>query len=137
MQTRTAGRKASSLPKVVAGIAGLFFVAAGIGAFGAPEAFFEAAAVFEPYNEHFIRDIGAFQLGLGAVLLLAVWIDDGLVVALGGVGLGSLMHGAGHAIDRHLGGTPAIDIPFWVALSALLLAAAVLRWRHSSQPPPP
>lgn len=121
------------LAKVVAGVAGVFFVAAGAAAFGAPEAFFDAAAAFEPYNEHFIRDIGAFQVGLGVVLLLAVWVGDGLVVALGGVGIGSLVHGVGHALDRHLGGTPAIDIPFWVALSVLLLAVSVLRWRSSSQ----
>jgi hypothetical protein len=28
-------------------------------------------------NEHFIRGIGAFQIGLGAVLLLTLSIDDG------------------------------------------------------------
>lgn len=134
MQTSTTGRQASSLlPRVVAGAAGVFFTVAGLAAFGSPEAFFEAAATFEPYNAHFIRDIGAFQIGLGAVLLLAVWIDDGLVVALGGVGFGSLVHGVGHGLDRELGGTPAIDIPFWAAFSVLLLAVAVLRWRTSSQ----
>lgn len=132
MQTSTSGRQSSSLPRVVAGAAGVFLVVAGLAAFGAPEAFFEAAAAFEPYNAHFIRDIGAFQVGLGAVLLLAVWIDDGLVVALGGVGFGSLVHGVGHALDRDLGGVPAIDIPFWAAFSVLLLAVAVLRWRSGS-----
>jgi hypothetical protein len=39
-----------------------------------PRSFFTALAAFEPYNQHFIQDIGAFQIGLGAVLLLAgVW----------------------------------------------------------------
>lgn len=132
MQTSPTGRQTSALPRVVAGVTGGFLVVAGLVAFVAPAAFFEAAAAFEPYNAHFIRDIGAFQVGLGVVLLLAVWIDDGLVVALGGVGFGSLVHGVGHALDRDLGGTPAIDIPFWAALSVLLLAVAVLRWRTSS-----
>lgn len=109
-------------------MAGVFFAAAGIAAFVAPAAFFEAAAAFEPYNAHLIRDIGAFQVGLGVVLLLSVWFRDGLVVALGGVGVGSLVHAVGHVLDRHLGGTPTVDIPVFGALSVLLLAAA---WKRS------
>ncbi|HVM13518.1 MAG TPA: hypothetical protein VM287_04220, partial [Egibacteraceae bacterium] len=70
-----------------------------------------------------------FQIGLGLVLLLSVWISDGLVVALGGVGLGSLVHAVGRVLDRHLGGTPAVDIPFFMALSLLLIATALLRCR--------
>lgn len=120
-------------PRVVAGAAGVFFAAAGIAAFVAPAAFFEAAAAFEPYNTHLIRDIGAFQLGLGVVLLLAVWVGDALVVALAGVGVGSLVHSVGHVLDRDLGGTPAVDVPFFGALSVLLLAAAFVRWRTSAR----
>lgn len=122
-------KKARLFPRVVAGAAGVFFAAAGIAAFLAPAAFFEAAAAFEPYNAHFIRDIGAFQIGLGVVLLLSVWIGDALVVALGGVGIGSLVHSVGHVLDRHAGGTPMVDIPLLAALSVLLIAAALTRWR--------
>jgi multicomponent Na+:H+ antiporter subunit D len=50
----------------------------------APTSFFEQAATFEPYNAHFIRDLGAFQIGLGAVLLLAAFSRDALLVALAG-----------------------------------------------------
>ncbi|MEX0658751.1 MAG: hypothetical protein WD080_06415 [Egibacteraceae bacterium] len=125
--------KIDAVSRIGAGLAGVFFAAAGLVAFLAPAAFFEAAAAFEPYNAHFLRDIGAFQVGLGAALLLAVWIRDGLVVALGGVGIGSLLHAIGHGLDRHLGGTPAIDIPFFGALSVLLLALAALRWRTIAQ----
>ena len=100
---------------------------------GAPAAFFEAAATFEPYSEHLVRDIGAFQVGLGAVLILSVWVGDGLVVALGGVGAGSLVHAIGHVIDRDRGGTPAIDIPFFAAVAILLIVVAVLRWRATVQ----
>lgn len=123
--------KTALFPRVVAGAAGAFFAAAGMAAFLAPAAFFEAAAAFEPYNAHLIRDIGAFQLGLGMVLLLSVWLRDALVVTLVGVGVGSLVHSVGHVLDRHLGGTPMVDIPFLAALSVLLLAAALLRWRSA------
>jgi uncharacterized protein YjeT (DUF2065 family) len=123
------GERAGGPVRAVAAAAGVFFVLAGAFAFVAPEAFFEAAATFEPYNEHFIRDIGAFQMGLGAVLLLSVWITDAAVVALGGVGIGSLVHAVGHVLDRDLGGTPAMDIPFHGALSIVLIGVAWVRWR--------
>lgn len=123
------GERAGRPVRAVAVAAGAFFVVAGLAAFIVPAAFFEAAATFEPYNEHFVRDIGAFQLGLGMVLLLSAWVEDALVVALGGVGIGSLVHSGGHVLDRDLGGDPAVDIPFFAALSIVLVIAAWMRWR--------
>lgn len=118
--------------RVVAGAAGVFFAAAGSAAFVAPAAFFEAAAAFEPYNTHLIRDIGAFQVGLGVVLLLAVWVGDGLVVALAGVGVGSLVHSVGHVLDRDLwgytcGGCPLVRGSVGAAARGRLRALADLR----------
>jgi uncharacterized protein YjeT (DUF2065 family) len=128
-RTSEASRRSGRPVRVVSAAAGAFFALSGIAAFVAPATFFEAAATFEPYNEHFVRDIGAFQLGLGAVLLLSVWIDDASVVALGGVGIGSLFHTVAHAIDHDLGGQPTVDIPFHGAVSIVLLAVAGVRWR--------
>jgi hypothetical protein len=96
-----------------------------------PESFFEAAATFEPFNAHLLRDVGAFMVGLGAVLLLAAArpAAEALAVTLFGVGAGSLAHTASHVVDRDLGGTPAVDIPFWTLLSLVLLWAGVASWR--------
>ena len=41
-------------------------------ALAAPKLFFESVATFEPYNQHFVEDLGAFQIGLGAVLAAAI-----------------------------------------------------------------
>ena len=60
-----------NLPRVVAVVGGAGFVAVGVWAMLDPRSFFEAAARFEPYNQHFLQDIGAFQVGLGIVLLHA------------------------------------------------------------------
>jgi hypothetical protein len=97
----------------------------------APEAFFEAVATFEPFNAHLIRDVGAFMVGLGAVLLLAAAkpAADALAVALCGVGTGAVAHTLSHIVDRDHGGTPAVDIPFWAVLSLVLLWAGAARWR--------
>ena len=98
-----------------------------------PESFFDAVARFEPYNQHLIQDIGAFQIGLGAVLLLAVLPGrvDGLALALLGVGIGATCHFISHLVGRDLGGTPETDIPFFGAVALLLLAAGALCWRHT------
>ena len=66
---------------------GAGLVALGLWAMVDPQSFFERIALFEPYNQHFLQDLGALQIGLGAVLLLAGMIPtlDALTVALVGV----------------------------------------------------
>jgi hypothetical protein len=111
----------------IAVVGGLLFVGFGLWAFAAPRSFFDTVAVFEPYNAHFIRDIGAFQVGLGAVLLLATWWRDALLVALSGVAVGAAFHVVSHIIDRDAGGDPATDIPFFALIALLLAGGAVAR----------
>ena len=121
----------------VALAAGALLVALGVWAMAAPRSFFTTLATFEPYNQHFLQDIGAFQIGLGAVLLLAVRSDaDALAVALGGVGIGGLAHLVSHLIGLDLGGAPVRDIPFFSFLTVLLLWAGWSRSRAARQPAP-
>jgi hypothetical protein len=119
------------LSRAVAAAGGIGFVGFGAWAMVSPTSFFEALARFEPYNQHFLQDIGAFQIGLGAVLLLAVAMPgaDFLAAALLGAGLGAALHVVSHIIGMDLGGTPAIDIPVFGALAALLIIAGAVRWR--------
>ncbi|HEV2108580.1 MAG TPA: hypothetical protein VGR16_09995 [Thermomicrobiales bacterium] len=113
---------------------GIFFVALGVWAMIEPRSFFDTVATFEPYNRHFLQDIGAFQVGLGAVLLLAVVPASlsGLTVALIGVGVGAALHTVSHIAGHDLGGTPETDIPFFALVAVLLLAAGGYRWRRES-----
>lgn len=97
-----------------------------------PMSFFETLAAFEPYNQHFVQDIGAFQIGLGAVLMVARISDgaDALAVGLVGVGIGTAAHTISHIVGQDLGGTPAVDIPVFAMLSLVLLLGGVVRWRE-------
>jgi len=133
-EPRHEGSAAGGFPRIVAAAAGTFFVVAGLWAMVGPESFFEQLATFEPYNQHLIQDIGAFQVGLGAVLLLAAagTTLDGLTVGLFGVGIGSGAHVVSHIVGHDLGGQPALDIPFFAVLTAVLLAAGALRWRRTA-----
>src|SRR5215208_5817921 len=51
-------------------IIGLFTLAFGIWAFFAPTSFAEFVAF--PYNRHLLHDVGAFQIGIGTTMLLAL-----------------------------------------------------------------
>lgn len=126
--------RVSWLPRVVGIAGGVFFAVFGLWAMAAPESFFDQFAKFDPYNQHFIQDIGAFQVGLGAVLLLAVFVRplDALATALLGVGVGAAAHFVSHLIGRDLGGTPETDLPFFAVLTLLLLGAGVVRLRQLS-----
>ena len=112
--------------RVVAVLAGVTTLAAGAWAFAAPRSFFAAIASYPPYNEHFLRDIGAFNIGLGVGLLVSAAMTDGLLVALTAAGTGSAFHAASHWIDRGAGGL-ASDPWVFSAAAALLLATAVIR----------
>jgi hypothetical protein len=135
--TRSATTSQKAGPRRIAILGGGFFLGSGFWAMVTPETFFEAAAAFEPFNAHLIRDIGAFMVGLGAVLLLAAAkpTADTLAVVLVGVGVGAVAHTVSHVLDHDLGGTPVADIPLWALLSLVLLWAGVTRWRDAESEP--
>ena len=118
-------------PRVAAAIGGFVFVAFGIWALVSPSGFYESVATFEPYNAHFLQDIGAFQVGLGATLVLAAFLTgDALTAALLGVGVGALAHVVSHLVGLDAGGTPEIDLPSLSILAVLLLVGGAIRWRR-------
>jgi hypothetical protein len=123
------------IPHIVAVGAAAFNIAIGLWAFFDPQSFFDEIALFTPYNEHFLHDVGAFQIGIGATLLLAlVWKSDALLAALAGVGIGSVLHVVAHLTDTDLGGRDS-DPVFLGVLAAAIVGAAVWKWATRSQPP--
>jgi PPOX class probable F420-dependent enzyme len=103
-------------------LAGLFMTAAGVAALLAPGWFADAAAF--PRHTHFVHDAGAFQLGIGVTLLLAVAWRDGLALALAGFLVANTAHAVNHAVDLHLGGRSGD--PWGLAALSLLTAAALV-----------
>ena len=80
-------------------------------------------------HEHFLHDVGAFQVGLGITLLLALIWADALATALAGFIVANTVHTVNHVMDLDLGGSAA---QAWLlgAVSAALLVAFVLRLRQ-------
>ncbi len=120
-------------PRLAALIGGLIFTGFGVWAMAAPQSFFDSVAMFDPYNQHFVQDIGAFQIGLGVVLLLA-WFSggaDAIAVSLLGVGVGSVAHAVSHVVGSDLGGTPGVDIPTFLIIGMALMIGGAIRWRET------
>jgi PPOX class probable F420-dependent enzyme len=90
------------LPKTVALLGGLLMATAAVWCLVAPASF--ADFVDFPRHEHFVHDLGAFQLGIAAALLLAPIWADGLATALAGFLVANAAHAVNHAVDLNLGG---------------------------------
>lgn len=108
-------------------IGAVFHLGTGVWAFAAPRSFYEVIATFPPYNVHFLHDVGAFLLGIGAAMAGAlVWRDARFVALLGGT-VAAAVHWVSHVVDRHHGGN-ASD-PWLLGLFAVvLLLGLVARW---------
>jgi hypothetical protein len=116
-----------TVPRAAAIAAGLILTGVGLWAFFAARSFYDAVATYPPYNEHFLHDIGAFNLGLGAVLLLTLKWSDALLLALAGNAVGATFHAASHIADAEINGPR--DPILTTLLAVTLIAAAAWRWR--------
>ncbi|NES16432.1 PPOX class F420-dependent oxidoreductase [Micromonospora sp. PPF5-17] len=113
--------------RVVVALLGVASLVVGVWALTGPDSF--ASAVAFPPQVHFVHDVGAFQFGIGATLLLALIWADGPAVALAGYLVGAVAHTVSHVVDAELGGSPAQT--WLVGLSAVLaLVGLVARLRQ-------
>lgn len=119
--------RAQLVSNLVVAAFGLLTLALGIWALIDPSSFFDNVADWPPYNRHFIHDVGAFQVGLGAVLLFAlIWQGDAVLAALGGAAIGGTLHWVSHLTDEELGGSDAD--PYLLGIIALILVLTFV-WR--------
>jgi hypothetical protein len=109
-----------------------FWIVSGAWAFASPASFYDAVATYPPFNAHFLRDAGAFMLGLGGGLVVALRWRDALAAALAGSAVGATFHVAAHVIDLEQGGSLA-DIAGLTALAVALVAAAVAQRRREGR----
>jgi hypothetical protein len=120
--------KLSPLVRITLVIGALAFLVPGVWAFFAPVGFADTIATFDPYNRHYLHDLGAFQIGVGTAALVAVWVFDGAIVGLSGFLAADGVHAISHLMDRDLGGR-ATDAPVIALVAVLALVALVARVR--------
>jgi hypothetical protein len=88
---------------------------------------------YPPYNEHLTSDLGATFLTLGALLIVAAWLDDRRVnvVVLGGVLVFNVLHLAFHAGHRgELAGADYVESLLALFLGVLAPVALLFAGRH-------
>lgn len=120
----TKPRPPATWVRTVAWAGAAFYLFNGIWPMVSPGSFYRVVAPFDPLNVHFLRDAGAFSIGLSAALLIGLTIERrALPAALLAVGIGSIAHGISHVVDHAAGGRPAFDIPSLGLFGVLLVAA--------------
>ncbi|HET6951012.1 MAG TPA: PPOX class F420-dependent oxidoreductase [Acidimicrobiales bacterium] len=124
--TRRPGRRTGgqALVSIVAALSGFLMLAGGVWALLWPRGF--AAAVRYAYSEHFVHDLGAFQVGLGLGLLLSLLWRDALACVLAAFLVANTLHAANHAADLDVGGRAADP---WL-LAALSVLVALALWQR-------
>src|SRR6185503_1521 len=113
--------------RTIALLAGIGSTAVGIWALTDAEGFASWTG-FGP-GSHYVHDIGAFQLGIGVSMLLALLWTDALAVVLAAFLVGNTAHAWNHAADADLGGRGYEPYAF-AAVSVLVLVALIGRLRE-------
>ena len=116
--------------RLLAVVAGLTFTVFGLWAFLDARSFYEQLATFPPFNRHLLHDVGAFQIGIGSILLFASFWANSLAAALGGAAIGAVFHFAAHVWDRNVGGKDSDPAVFGV-VALVLIVGAVAEGRRS------
>ena len=126
-----AGLDVVTITLVVVGLAQLL---PGLLAFLAPGAFYDVLAGFPPRNDHFLRDVGSWQIALGAIALFGARRPAWRQPLLALLALQYLLHGISHLVD--VGDSdPAWQGPFALAVQVLgfvVLTALFLRERNAT-----
>jgi hypothetical protein len=120
------------LARAVIALVGLGNGLAGLALLFAPQWFFQNIAPFDPYNRHFLGDIGAFNLPIGAGLIYAAYQPQRywplLVLGLWANAIHALNHLYDNLwLDRSLEHFLRDGLPLSVAAVALVWAWWALR----------
>lgn len=109
------------------GLLALLTLTLGLWAMAGPLSFYLIVAPFPLYSQHLVRDIGVFEIGLGACLVAGLLLRDALLAVLAGNAVGGAAHFVSHVLDRADGGHES-DPATVGALALLLTALTVARW---------
>lgn len=120
--------------RLLVALFGLYSLGLGLWAFVAPASFSSNVALFPPFNQHLVHDLGAFIAGLGVALLLALVLSDALLTVLAANSAAAVLHTASHVMDRSLGGRPGDPVVVGL-LAVVLMALTVTRiWMLRTNP---
>ena len=103
----------------------------GLWAFVSPGTFYDVIAAFPPRNDHFLRDIGSFQVALGVAAVYGARRTTCRTPMLGVFTLMYALHAISHLINISDAESDALGVVEFVLLAGAALALAGLFARES------
>ena len=125
-QQTTPARSTDRVVSTALVLAALTSLVFGLWAYIAPSHFQSVIAPWASLGEHFLRDGGAFQIGIGSMVVAALYCRDAITVVLTGSSVATLLHAISHMIDvdyRHAAFIAAIGLLYAVACVARVRSA--------------
>jgi hypothetical protein len=111
--------------RAAAALVGLTYVFLGVWALLAPGSFYDSIATFPPDNAHFLRDVGAFQIGIGLTALACAADPTGKRWVMASVAAATALHVMTHVVDVDAGGSPVRDLASLVLMTVVAAVAAM------------
>lgn len=118
--------------QVAVAIGGIFYILTALTMLFAPRWFFFNIGHFEPFNRHYMGDLGTFTLALGIGLLLAARDPFRHRLMIGAGVLGSFLHTLNHMYDAVISGA---SLAHWmIDVGPLLIFVGILAIVYSQMP---
>src|SRR3712207_6319977 len=114
-------------------VSGITQLVVGVWTFASPESFYDVIATYPPENDHFLKDIGAWNLALGGAAVYAARTPSWQRGMLAVLAVLYAMHAISHAIDVDQADPQSMAIFTLITqvLAALLFAGLFARERRA------
>ena len=120
-------------------VVGISQLAVGVWAFVAPGSFYDVVATFPPQNDHFLKDVGSWNVALGLAAVIAARTPSWQRGMLGVLAIQYSLHAVSHAIDVGQATPESKGVSTLVlqVIGAVVLAALFARESRSGTSPSP
>ena len=110
-------------------VSGVTQLVVGVWTFVSPGSFYDVVATYPPQNDHFLKDIGSWNVALGLAALIAARTPAWQRGMLGVLAVLYTLHAISHAIDVDLGEPQSASVATLVSqiVAALIFAALYVR----------
>jgi len=110
-------------------ISGLTQLIVGVWAFVAPDSFYDVVATYPPSNDHFLKDIGSWNVALGLATLHAARTPSWQKGMCGVLAVLYTLHAVSHGIDLDQGEPRSASVATLVSqiVAAVIFAALYVR----------
>jgi predicted anti-sigma-YlaC factor YlaD len=115
-------------------IAGITQLVTGAWLFVSPGSFYDAIATYPPENDHFLKDVGSWNVALGLAAVIAARTPSWQRGMLGVLAVQYTLHAISHGIDVDQADPESMGVFTLVLQAAAAVLFAVLFVRESRAP---